>query len=131
MVPELEPVANDFFNAEVQRDRAYRKVEGAGDQDVAVTQIAGPVDQGLGSRKDRWFERHLEEIVGQANETVAMHSTIGTERKDIEEGPRIQIEPEEKRHAHHNFRNLVDALQQRALVAGIVRMSRDEVAGQL
>src|SRR5437867_4091507 len=79
----VEEVANNLFNAEMQRDRTDREIQGSGDEDVAIAELGGCIDEGLSLRKNRRLQRHLKKVVGQASEPVAVHPTICTKREDV------------------------------------------------
>src|SRR5437773_4246720 len=99
MVLELETVANDLIKSKMQCDGPDLEVQRARHKNVAVTEIARRIDQCLGLGKDRRLERHFEEVVGKADEPVAMHPPISSKRENVEKRPRVEIEPEEQRHA--------------------------------
>src|SRR5438874_29093 len=84
VVFEFEPIANNLFDAEMQRDRADREIERSGDEDVAVPELGRCIDEGLSLRKNRRLQRHLKKVVGQPNEPVAVHPAICTKREDVE-----------------------------------------------
>src|SRR5262249_5847569 len=109
MILELESIADDFVDTEVQGDRPHLKIESAGHEYVAISQVARGLNQGVRLRKDGWFQRHFEKIVGQADEAIAMHSTIGAKGKAVEERARIEIQAEIHRHTGYDFRELINA----------------------
>ena len=130
VVLELEPVADDFVESEMQRDGADREVQRSGYQDIAVTEVARAIDQGLGLGKDRRLERDFEQIVGQADESVAVHALVRAERKHVEQRARIEVKAEQQRHAQQNFRQLIDAFHERAVISRVISVHRDEIAGE-
>ena len=60
MVLELKPVADDFIDAEMKGDWTDREVERAGDENVAVPEVACGADEGLGVWKNGGPERDFE-----------------------------------------------------------------------
>src|SRR5579862_3755954 len=52
MVFELQSVTNDFFEAEVERNRPNREIQSSGYENIAVTQFTSRIDQRLCLRKD-------------------------------------------------------------------------------
>src|SRR5262245_1645988 len=87
VIPEFETVANDLFKPEMKRDGAYREIERTGYQNIAVAEVARRVDEGLRLRKNRRFDGHFEQIVGKADQPVAVHSTVRSKRDDVEKRP--------------------------------------------
>src|SRR5207253_1807135 len=106
------------------------KVQRAGHENVAISEIACRVDESLRLRKNRRLERDFKKIVRKANQAIAMHPPISSKRKDVEQGARIQIEAEKQRNAQQNLRELINTLQHGTVVTRVIRMHRHEIAGQ-
>src|SRR5688572_33147959 len=104
MVLEFEVIADDFIDAEVLCDRPDCEIERACNENVAIAEVSRRVDQGLRVGENRRLENHLEKIVCQSNQPVAMHPAVGAERETIEALPRVEIQSEIDRHTDKNFR---------------------------
>ena len=76
MIFELKPVADDFLNPKMQRDGTNCEIERPRDEHVTVPKLGSCMDKRLSLRKNRGLQRHLEKIVRQTNEPVAVHSAI-------------------------------------------------------
>ena len=130
MILKLEAVTNDFIDAEVQGNGPDLKIQCPRDEHVAVAQFTRGLYEGLGLRKNRRLQRDFEEVVGQADEPVAMHPAVRPKREDVEQRAGVQIESEEYGHADQYFRELVDAFQNGSMVPRVIRLHRNEIAGQ-
>src|SRR3954470_15967159 len=89
---EFESVTDDLVEAEMQCHRANLKIQRAGNEDVAISQVTRRVDQRLSPREYRRFQRDFKQIVGQPDQTVTVHPAIRAKRENIEERPRIQVQ---------------------------------------
>src|SRR5204862_1751124 len=63
MVLELESIADDFINSEVQRDRTDLEIESPSHEHVAIAEFASRFNQCLGLTENRWLQRYFEKIV--------------------------------------------------------------------
>jgi hypothetical protein len=112
MILELEPVANDFIETKMQRDRPDLKIECTGYENVAISEIASGIDQCLRQRENRRLQRHLEKIIRKADQPVSVHAPVGAKGKDVELRTRIEIQTEKHGYADEHFRKLIHALHQ-------------------
>ena len=128
VIPEFEPITDDFVDTEVQRDGPNGEIECPRDENVPIAEISCRIDEDLRLRKNRRFQGDFEQIVGQADQPVAMHSAIRAKRKDVEEGARVQIQPEKEWNAQQDLGELIGAFDKRTVIAGIVRVHRDQIA---
>src|SRR5438045_8149087 len=85
VIPEFEPVANHFLETKMQSDGADLEIQRASHQHIAVTEVARRIDQSLGSREDGRCQRYLNQIVGQSDQSVAVHAPVGAKGEDIEQ----------------------------------------------
>src|SRR5262249_36520058 len=119
-----------FIDAEMKSNRPDLKIKSAGYENISITEFRSRVDERFCLAKYRRLERDFEEVVGETDQPVAMHPTMSTEGKSVKQRTGIEIETEEKRHAQKDFRELIDAFQNRSVVARVIGMHRHKVAGQ-
>src|SRR5262245_51597668 len=63
VVLKLEPIADDFINAEMQRNGPYLKIKRPCDKHVAVGKPTRRLDKRFGLRENGWLQRDLKEVV--------------------------------------------------------------------
>jgi hypothetical protein len=84
VVLELQPVADDFVEAEVHGNGTNREIQRSRHKHVTVAEISRAIDERFGLGKNRRLEGHFEQIVCQTDEAIPMHAFVGSEREDIE-----------------------------------------------